>query len=380
MTQVNKAHSTEKPLDAAYSTRSRASLVTEARLRAEIQRIGGMKEAEERILATLEIDATRLQDADISTGGTAIIHENLIQKRIEIGAHRETLKGYEEAAKAREQAVAKLNPSADEIKARVDVQRKAAAIVLARGEIDSKIHAAVGVLRQLLKDRAQQTADLEEAVRPLELALPADGLDSQRFETLLGSLPEDVEVRSEEWAGHFLGMPKGGKPYVVRAEHLAIAEILAHSGIYRFGETILLADAEAQELLADDYAAPAERAPWRRLWPRIMTPEAFERVKAAAEQKGLAPIEIVFGGDLTQDSADRRWWANNERRSPVSKRQSVAPENAVGFETGLRVTVKVLGNVPGPRPGEMHKAGDLIEGLTLAQAWQLADVGAIAAP
>jgi hypothetical protein len=165
----------------------------------------------------------------------------------------------------------------------------------------------------------------------------------------------------------------------VRAEHLAVAETLAHSGIYGFGEVMFLAADEAQELLADDYAAPTPGAPWRRLWPRIMTLEAFERVKAAAEEKKLTPIEVVFGEDLAQDSADRRWWMNNQRRSPVSKRQSATPENTVGFQSGLRVSVKALQRIAGPRVGEMHQVGDVIESIPLAQAWSLAEEGAIAA-
>ncbi len=379
MTQDNETHQAEVPMDAAFSTRSRASLVREAHLRAEIQRIAGMKAGEERVLARLDADAIRLQDGDISSSGNAIIHENLIHKRMEIGAHRETLKGYEEAATAREQAIAKLNPSTAEINARTDVQRKAAALVCARAETDTKIDAAVTLLRQLLKGRAQQTSDLADAVGTLALALPPDGLDSQRFEMLLGSLPEDVGSQSEQWAGRFMGRPKGGKPYIVRAENLAVTETLAHAGIYKFGEVIVLGDDEARELLADDYAAPAERAPWRRLWPRIMTVEAFERVKTAAEEKSLAPIEIVFAEDLARDCEDRRYWASNQRRSPVSKRQSAAPANAVEFQSGLRISVKALRRIAGPRVGEMNQPGDVIESIPLAQAWELAEDEAIAA-
>jgi len=365
--------------DAAYSTRSRASLVREAQLWVEIRRIEGMKAAEERTLARLEADATRLQDTDISTAGSSIIHENLIQKRIEIGAHRETLKGYEEAARAREQAVLQLTPSTAELEARAECQRKVQTIARARSQTDLKIDAAVTQLRQLLKGREQQTADLTEAVKPLELALPSDGLDSVRFDALLASLPEDVGALSERWVGHFLGKPKGGKPYIVRAEHLAVAETLAHNGIYGFGEVICLADDEAQELLADDYAAPTSRAPWRRLWPRIMTLEAFERVKAAAEQKKLAPIEIVFGEDLTQDRADHRFWLDNDRHSQAGRRQSAAPQNTVKFESGLRVKVRVTGNISGPLVGEFHQPGDLME-FTVEGAWEMADEGVITAP
>lgn len=380
MTQVNEAHGAEKPPVVACSTRSRASLVRGMGLRAEIQRIEAMKAAEKRTLERLGVDAKRLQDADISTDGNAIIHENLIQKRIEIGAHRQTLEGYEEAARERQQAVAKLNPSASEIKARADVQSRALRIVCARGETDSKVDAAVTLLRQLLQDRAQQTAELAEAVRPLELALPPDGLDSQRFETLLGSLPEDIEVQSEKWAGHFTGRPKGGRPYVVRAEHLAVAETLAHNGIYGFGDVIFLAADEAQELLADDYAAPTSGAHWRRLWPRVMTIEAFERVKAAAEERNLSPFEVVFGEDVAQDCKDRRYWMDNQRRSPVGKRQRAPAEGAVPFQSGLRISVKALRQIAGPRVGEMHQAGDVIESVPLAQAWELAESGAVTGP
>jgi hypothetical protein len=338
-----------------------------------------MKAADERTLARLEADAIRLQDGDISSGGDAIIHQNLIQKRIEIGAHRETIKGYEEAAMAREQAIAKLNPSDAEVKARAEAQRKAEAIVCARLRTDLKIDAAVMQLRQLLKDRAQQTVELAEAVRPLELALPADGLDSVKFEALANSLPEDVGARSDHWVAHFLGKPKGGKPYIVRSEYLAVSETLPHNGVYKFGEVIILGDQEAQELLSNDYAAPTQRAPWRRLWPRILTLEAFEQVKAAAEQKKLAPINIVFGEDLTQDSADRLWWTDNNRTSRVRKRQIGAPENAVRFETGLRVKVRAIRNIAGPLLGEFHQPGDLME-FTMAAAWEMADDGAITAP
>ena len=133
---------------------------------------------------------------------------------------------------------------------------------------------------------------------------------------------------------------------------------------------------EAADLLADDFAAPTPKAPWRRLPPRVLTVEAFAQIKQKAEERKVCAAQIIFEQDLAQDLRDRQFFKVS-MRSPVGRRQNVTADVDLSPLSTLRVSGRALQNISGPLKAEFHMPGAVVEGLSLVQAWDLADSGAL---
>ena len=354
-----------------YSERSRASIAREVALRAERKTLEDKKAIAERSAGELDEQVKRLRNASL-TAQDSIVDWNYAQALASRDAKLDLAKNCEEGLREKDAQIAALALTDEERRSRAEQQAEIEGRVKKRLEIARKIGAAVDGLLELLAEHQRQTAELGQAVAPLEIPIPMEGFDAAE---LLRLLPEGLAETSAERAGHFLGQPNGGKVYVVRAEFLEVPETLAHHGVYRFGEEIVLDPAEAAELLANDFAAPTKAAPWRRLPARVMTVDDFKRVTVQAEQKGVAAAQIVFEQDLAQDAADRRWYLNSGDR-PVARRLDASRESKTNLPSAVRVSARALRNVKGPRKDEEHKAGDVIEGLTLNQVWGLATSGA----
>jgi hypothetical protein len=357
-----------------YSDRSRSSIIEEIQVRAGIAKTEGLKKEAERQVARMEGEVKRLRGIDIATGDS-LVHANLIEAQKELNAQRDLAKGYDEAIGEMEAAIGRLSPSLAEMHARTEQQAKMESLVMKRLETERKIDAAVEGLRGLLAEHRRETEEMRAVGAALGAPLPAANFDAA---ALLSALPEGVAEAAEKWAGHFLGEPKGGKIHVVRAEYLSVPETLAHHGCYQFGEEIRLDPEEAAELLANDYAAPVRSAPWRRLPARVMTVEQFQRANAQAEQRKVSVAQIIFEQDVAQDIRDRAYYAVN-KVSPVGRRRELPKDREIAFGTAQKVSGRALGNIDGPRVGESYRAGEVIEGLSLPQAWQLVDAGSLAA-
>jgi hypothetical protein len=356
-----------------YSERSRSSAVEETRLRAEQHTLEDKKVGAEREAAEADKEVKRLRDAASRTNDS-ILDYNLSQALQRRNAKLDIAKSCGEGIREKQAAIAALAPSEEDGRTRAKLQASVESSVSKREETDRKIGATVEALRGLLAEHRAQTEEMQALAEALEVALPAASFDAA---ALLAALPEGIAEAGERWAGHFLGEPKGSKTYIVRAEYLSVPETLAHHGCYRFGEEIRLDPEEAAELLANDYAAPVRSAPWRRLPARVMTVEDFQKAKAQAEQRKVSVAQIVFEEDIAQDARDRAYYQAN-MVSPVSRRRAVSKDGEIAFGTALKVSGRALGNVSGPHVGESHKAGDIVEDLTLPQAWQLVDVGVLA--
>jgi hypothetical protein len=355
-----------------YSERSRSSIITETRLRTDQSVLERKKAIAERGAADREKEVKRLREASISTNDS-IIDWNFSQALQDLNAKRDIMKNCQEGIEEKEAAIAALPPSVEERRARTEQQASMESLVRTRLETDRKIGAALDALRGLLAEHEMYTGRMGAVATALEIALPTASFD---VAALLAALPEDIIEGSERWAGRFLGEPKGGKTYIVRAECLSVPETLAHHGCYRFGEEIPLDPEEAAELLANDYAAPVHSAPWRRLPARVMTPQDFETAKAQAKQKKVPVVQIIFEQDMVQDAKDRAYYQLN-RVSPVTRRREPPKDGEVVFGSALTVSGRALGNISKPRVGESYKPGEIVEGLTLAQAWTLLNVAAL---
>jgi hypothetical protein len=357
-----------------YSERSRSSIIEQIRLQAEVRTLEDKKAIAERGATDRDKEVKRLRQAAITTNDP-IVDYNFSQALADKNAKLDVVKSCEEGIQEKQTAIMGLSPSDQERKTRTERQASMESLLRKRLEIDREISSTVEVLRGLLSERRRQMDEIRTVAAALEIGLPAEGFDSA---ALLSALPDGIAEASGKSMAHFLGEPKGGKTYIVRAEYLSVAETLAHHGCYQFGEEIALEPEEAAELLANDYAAPVRSAPWRRLPARVMTVEDFRRAQAQADEKKVPVAQIIFEQDLIQDGKDRAYYLLN-KVSLVTKPRKVWKDEEIRFGTAQRVSGRALGNIEGPRVGESHKPGELLQGLTVSQAWELVDTGYLGA-
>jgi hypothetical protein len=186
---------------------------------------------------------------------------------------------------------------------RNEKQSRLSALVVQRLAKDRQAETALNGLRKLLAERTELTAEITAAAASLDFTVNGpDGLDAKRITDLSASLPKEIAETSEQWAGWFFGENEGAKPYVVRVGDIVIPETLDHSGVYYFGETVMLTDEQARELLRSDRPwSEIGNQKWDLLPPSVMTPETFQETLAAAEKQGISVPEF----HAQQDAARR---------------------------------------------------------------------------
>jgi hypothetical protein len=139
-----------------------------------------------------------------------------------------------------------------------------------------------------------------EPANTIELA--RDGLDAERLDGLLVSLPAEVYSASERWADWCLGREKDAKTYVVTDDFLAIPETLASAGVYRFGDRVELSADQARDLLREDRPNRSADFPWRCLTPSIIPVEEFEAIAAEAKEKEESIEDEFAARDFARDA------------------------------------------------------------------------------
>jgi len=259
-------------------------------------------------------------------------------------SQRDLIKACQAQRASIEAEIEKLSPSPEQRATRQHHQEQFAGILNKRLAKDRQTDQLLKELREALRERNGLTAAMAEPAAALELSLPDDGLDTRRFEKLLDSLPEETLSQSEKWCGHFLGKQKSAQPFVVRVENLLVGETLFDNGLYHFGETILLTEEEARDLLCADYFAGTHEAPWRCQRPRVMTVEDYEAAAKTAREKGLSIQETMFWMDAERDAQDRKWFNNNGARRTMHRPPDSLQENAP-FEDTLKIRVKYRGEI-----------------------------------
>ena len=139
---------------------------------------------------------------------------------------------------ALQKQISELAPKPKQIESRSDIQRKIVQIADERFAQDRLAQEALNALRGILQRRTELTAALAEAASSIDFTFERNGLDQQRFDALAESLPQEVAMSSEAWCEWVNGSRANTNPFIVRDECLIIPETLAHSGVYRFGDTI----------------------------------------------------------------------------------------------------------------------------------------------
>lgn len=353
-----------------WSARSQPSYLEEQRLRKQLSNCGSGIAASERKVKELErVKEKQLnrkfgQQEDFSIQGLSLTVE-------ELEGERRCLSAFQEHRASLEAQIAELvNLDPARLEARTEQQSRFVAMATERLALDRKIDGAVAALRAMLQERAKLTGRMAEACSPIEL----DFNDSEtgRFEALAAALPDSLAEGSETWTARQLGQSRRTKPYIVRDDCLVVPETLAHSGVYFFGETIPLTDAEAAELLRVDRPDATVWEPWRRITPSVSTLEAHEAATAEAEKRGISVKQVYFWEDYERDRATREQYGKERGNVPLPPPanpsfRSLRP----GRGDTVRLTAK--GNIGAN--GRDYHAGDTLE-VPAEDAWSLLRAGA----
>jgi len=354
-----------------WSARSQRSYLEEHRLRQELANCESGIAASERKVEELEkLKAAQLNRTFAESPGYSIAHLPSTVAALE--DEKRCLSAFQEHRASHLSQIhdhVEVTPTEEE--ARTAQQERVAAMVAERLERDRKIDSAVAALKTMLQERAKLSARMAEACSAIELDF--NDYVSERFDSLLASLPDGLAEASEAWKARQFGERVRAKPYIVRDDCLVVPETLAHSGVYRFGETILLTDAEAGELLRVDRPDPAANAfaPWLRLPPSISTIEAHEAATAKAEKKGISAKQVYFWEDYERDRELR------ERHQQNRGQDAQPPPASPSFRSlrpgrGDLVRVRAKGNI---KAGRDYGPGETLE-VNADDAWSLLRSGA----
>lgn len=338
-----------------WSARSQRSIMRQNEIQQQLAQCEGHIRYIKRGIADLEAQkAGQLRHAMISEGGGRVGPTEIGRTVNELKNRKFSLEAFQEHKKDLESKIAKLNqsdPAADE--ARAAQQDRLAELAGERLEKDRFIQAVITDLRQQLRERARLSATMVEVASSIDIDFDPD---AERFDQLLDSLQADVLAESEAWAAWFLGEDGAAKPYIVTDSLLIGPEALAHNGVYRFGETIMLADADAAELLRTDRPAGMPSNPWRCQPPSITTIEAHQEAIARAKEEGLSVEQFYAVEEIARDRAA-------EKAFRVDSKLSVGPRPSRRFRT-LRTTEHTHVRVRAKTPitaGREYAPGEVLE-------------------
>jgi len=353
-----------------WSVRSQRSYLEEHRLRQELANCESGIAASERKVKELEKQkAACLNRTFADSPGYSIA--NLPSTVAALEDEKRCLSAFEEhRASLLSQIHDHVEVTPSEEEARTAQQERFAAMAAERLERDRKIDSAVAALSGMLQERAKLSARMAEACSAIELDF--NDYVSERFDSLLASPPDGLAEASEAWTARQFGERGRAKPYIVRDDCLLVPETLAHSGVYRFGETILLTDAEAAELLRVNRPDGTVWEPWRRMPPSISTIEAHEAASAEAEKRGISVKQVYFWEDYERDRELR------ERYQQSRGQEAQPPPASPSFRSlrpgrGDKVRLTAKSNIRSDNH-EYHE-GDTLE-VPADDAWSLLRAGA----
>lgn len=275
------------------SARSRSAFLKEKDLRIALDKID--KAIAETEAGILRLEATKKETTTRIFHGQGNAPKSLDSVVTELAKARIVLDAFKQERADTLAAIEKLALTPAQVQARIGQQLQFATFARKRLEKARKVDGLLKELRDSLREQIDLGADMSKCAVLLELDLP--NLDTSRFEDLLASLPEEMSSMSERWCAAILGKRKDVRPYIVTCDHLEIDETLADHGIYEFGETILLGEEEARELLREDRPVPGRRFPWECLPARVMTVEAYEAAIAEAKEQGISVSTVLLYGN-----------------------------------------------------------------------------------
>lgn len=173
-------------------------------------------------------------------------NQRLIATEI-VGMERQKAK-IEKDIEALKAEIKALQPSVAQIAERKKKLASVAKTARGRQWKAAEVHRNIVNLRKTLREYANLGRQMRASLAALEFDLSGDALDLERFEALARSLPDGLENQSEAWLASFLGQPQAAKPCRFLEGQLVRRESLAHCGVYRDGDIVLLTEAEVIEI------------------------------------------------------------------------------------------------------------------------------------
>lgn len=246
-----------------FSARSQASFQREARLRDQLSEVQRRISYDQRILSDAQRELDRLMNS--ASLGSSAASEGVPETLERIARQKaviEAFEGQRTKIQAQIDAVGAVSPA--EAKERVANQTALAKLAVERLEVDRMLASTVQMVRNLLEKRSEITDGMLALMRKIEFTLSFDGLDKDRFDNLLKSLPADVEGKSKAWVCWFLGENQQTERHSVRDETVTFAETLVNANVYRRGEQCDLTPEELAEISATEesrVAYPSEPIP-----------------------------------------------------------------------------------------------------------------------
>ncbi len=161
--------------------------------------------------------------------------------------------------------------SPDAVKAaeRAQVQSIVAGQIRARLALDKTLDFRLESVRGILAERAALTSEIRKGIDALEFEY-GFGLDEQRFEDLLRTLPREMAGESERFVYWFLGQEQGRTPCRIHGSDIELRETLRAANFFGPDDCPNLAKEEEAEverirILRIPPSPPVEALPTRRL-------------------------------------------------------------------------------------------------------------------
>lgn len=300
----------EQPQEPAspWSARSQASLLREQTLLKERAQVETQFELARKNLEKLKQARQCLIEAvpKQQDGWTLQRLQNNTEEQWEAKAKISSL---EEVLAHVEGKIAAEQPSPESTRARAAHQEALAQLVEERLECDREAEKLLKQLRAKLDERAKLTAAIREHAQAVELG--AD-LDAERFDRLLGLLPEGLAGQSQLWAEWLLGRRTDSIRCRARTR-LLLPETLPSAGIFELGEEVELAPEEFERLCQEQ---PDPHDPeWKLIPPKVLSLEGYEQVETQAKRKGWSVQDFLFSSDHERQQRAKEKYEADERRA-----------------------------------------------------------------
>jgi len=228
-----------------FSLRPQKSIKAQWRLESDLKTAKAQVGLWEGNLKKAQEGVTR-QSAQVSAGrgGSHAILQTFVK---EVGEAEQMVAAFKSQVAALQAQIDALMPDAAKAAERAEGQRMLWISVQARLELDRRLDAALEIVRHVLEERKAITCNMREAAIALDFNRDV-GLDGDRFDALLRSLPSEMARESQKWVTWFLGQEDGRTPCTIQGGEAVLPETLASHNAFRSGDCVKLTKAEEAEI------------------------------------------------------------------------------------------------------------------------------------
>ncbi len=259
-----------------WSSRSQASVLREWDLQLSLDKCLRGLRYRRQMLESAEKEKDSQTKA--ATAGSEVAASLLPRTIKTIQDHAGQVAAFEELrAEIQGKIDALVNASLLEAKQRADHQAALAKLAMERLEVDRTLDNAVRAARELLMKRSKITSEIYQLGHKIEFTWSFNGLETDRFERLEKSLPDDLLSKSEKWVSWLLGENRYTESYTVLDDTLILAETLANANTYRRGERV---DLTAEQLAEVSSVQSSADYPERLLPEPVENPRVEKCVQA----------------------------------------------------------------------------------------------------